>query len=241
MHRIGPLEIGEDIVGSAFRQVLGHHHEAFQGGLGIARIGDGQIDRMLGRNERRVGIAILEVAHRHQVGPGRLVDQGGAVHCRRLGVDRGRQRIVRDLDVFEGVLRLVAVLGHDQDHRLADETYPIHGQGPLVEGQLEDHDEGISELLDVLAGEDGDHAGPLQGRRGVDGNDLGVGVRRAQDGAVQRAGPHRHVVGVAPATSQQGGVFHPLQGLADVFFRLGLPLHRRVPRCQWRLVDTAAL
>ena len=55
--------------------------------------------------------------------------------------------------------------------------------------------------------------------------DIGMGVRRAQDRGVQRAGPVTEIVDETPAAGQQGGVLDALHGLTRP--RDGFDLQRR--------------
>ena len=130
-------------------------------------------------------------------------------------IDDGRQRLVVDLDQFERVFGEIAVArDHDRD-RLADIAHAVDGNRPAFDRRLHaDHQRG-GQLRHFGGGDDGGDARRAPRRLGVDGADFGVGVRRAQDRGVQRAGRNADVVDIAPAPGEKRQVLDPLDRLAD--------------------------
>ena len=180
-----PLEIGEHVVHVGFLPVVRDYHVAFHGGLRIARVVDGNFDHLVGFGKGLVGIAVAEVAVRHDIGAAGGMHQGRAVLGRFPGVDYRRQRLVGDLDVIERILGQVPVFGDYHCHRLADEAHAVDGERPLVHGLAQDDQERVRILLDLLAGKHRHYARLRDRCRGIDGNDFRLGMGRAQDRCVQ--------------------------------------------------------
>jgi hypothetical protein len=178
----------------------------------------GELQRVRGGGQR-----LLDV-------PGLLVVDGGDVvrdlvvdaRARRAGgvhPDDDRSLLVGDPDPLAGVLRDVAVRGHDHDHRLADVVDLAVGQrepGPR-RGQLRVRDEHRQRLGhragEVLVGVDRDDAVEVQARVDVDVDDPGVRVRAAHEGGGQRV--VADVVEVAALAGDQPGVLASADRLAE--------------------------
>ncbi len=110
------------------------------------------------------------------------------------GVGDGGQLLVVHEDEGEGVAGHVGVLGDHRRHLLTLVPHLVGGQHCLgVSG--EGGHPGQVVRLEVLAGDHRHHAGQLGRFFGVDGEDLGVGHRAAQDRHVQHPRQH-HVVDV---------------------------------------------
>jgi len=69
-------------------------------------------------------------------------------------------------------------------------------------------------VLDLLPGQHRQHSRLLQGSRGIDPTDVGVGVRAAEHGHVRHAA-ELHVTGIFPCAGDEAGVFFPLDGGAN--------------------------
>ena len=120
---------------------------------------------------------------------------GAFRRCRGFGIDDGGQRAVLDRDPLGGVLCEVAVLRqHDRD-RLADMAHPIDRQAPLLHRGLDRDGEGPRPAAGILAGHDAGDTRHRQRRRGIDRDQLGMRIGRAQDRGMQRAARHRQIVG----------------------------------------------
>ena len=135
---------------------------------------------------------------------------------RRYRVDDRRQHLVGHLDEVGGVLGPVAIGRGDRDHRLADIAHLVDREAVIVDRVLEADDHRIGLGRHVRAGHDGEN--PRRGERfgRVDGDDLGMGVRRADEGGLQGALPDRHIVDEAALAAQQGAVFDPRHAPADM-------------------------
>jgi hypothetical protein len=81
--------------------------------------------------------------------------------------------------------------------------------------------EGPRPAARILAGDDAIDAGQCQRAFHIDREDLGMGMRRAQDRRMQCIPPHRQIVGEAPGAAQQAGILET----ADITPRIG---HRPV-------------
>ena len=101
----------------------------------------------------------------------------------------------------------------DRDHVLHDRPGAEGGQRRGVLG-------------DVLAGDDADDAGQRLGLRGVDGDDLRVRVRAADDRRVEHP-RELDVVEVPPLAAEEAWVLDPVQALAEP---AALPAPARCPR-----------
>ena len=159
------------------------------------------------------------------------MDQGRVLGGRLQRIDGGGQRLIVHIDVIERVFRLVAVIGDHQGHRLADETHPVDSQRPLIERQAQNDEKRLGLLLDLGPGQHRGDAGPLQGARDIDRDDFRMGMGRAQNGTVQGARRHRQIIGKRRRPGEQDRVFHPLQGLAEIFFFMGGLAHSLLFRC----------
>ena len=151
----------------------------------------------------------------HDVALAGRIQQRRILAHRQIGVDRHRQGLVQHLDGIQCVFGLVAITGYHQRHRLADIAHAIHGQCPVIDGRLDADQEGLGLGLDLAADQHRRHARTLERCRGVDGENLGMGMRRTQDGGVQRVAAHRQVVAELGRAGEQGGVLGTQQGLAQ--------------------------
>src|SRR5581483_6444413 len=123
----------------------------------------------------------------------RVVQPRRARSERRLNRgDRGQRGVV-DLDQLGRVLRLVAVRGDDYGDRLADVADPVASERVLqavlqtgVRGQTQGDRGQVSRQ--VGGGEHRGDAGPRQRPARVDGPNLGVRVRAADDDGVEQPG-----------------------------------------------------
>ena len=115
--------------------------------------------------------------------------------------DRG-QRVVVDADQFRRVLALVAAVGQDQGHGLADVAHPVGREQRLGRDVA-----ALRRGGQVGGGEHGDHPGQLGGRAGVDPGDQRVRDRAAHDGDDR---PRRS----APAAAGRRCTRHPWSAAA---------------------------
>ena len=139
---------------------------------------------------------------------------------RVLEVDDGLERVVGDVDRLDRVVGdRVAVGEHDGD-AVTDEVDRVDGERVVRRVQHVVGDRpGARHRSGPQVGEVGagvDRAHPWHGGRGagVDRHDLGVGVRAAQHGHVQRAG-HLHVVGEHRLAGEQDRVLLAQDTAAD--------------------------
>ena len=121
------------------------------------------------------------------------------------------RRLVADVNQFECVLGLVAVLGYDHGYGIAHVPNHVRCNGRVGDGfQVGVGDGpgagyGVQNALDVSAGINGQHARRRLGRVGVYAGDTRVGVRAAQDGRVDHTG-QLNVVGVGGLPGDQARV-----------------------------------
>lgn len=159
-------------------------------------------------------LAVHDVRVRHMAG---VVVVAAGVQQRRVRRGRGGlvgddgQLLVLDLDLGGGAARGLRVVGGDEGHGLAVVAYDAVGE-----------DRGVLDLQtvvphigrQVVVGEYGVDAGLGERLRGVDGDDLGVRDRGAQDLAPQHV-LVPHVGGVRELAGDLEGAVGPERGLAD--------------------------
>jgi hypothetical protein len=189
------------------------------------------VDEVQLRHVRRLGedrIDLRLVAERPLVAlvVGRGVmkgDAAGLLRGIRHAHHRG-QHLVVDLDRLGGILGLLHRIGHHHGHVVAHVAHLADGEDGvrrlLHRGAVGVVDEPAAGqpahlAVDVLAGEDARHAGHLRGRRGVDGLDRRMRMRRTQEHGVGLVG-QVHVVGVLPGADEEAVVFLAPECLADV-------------------------
>ena len=149
------------------------------------------------------------------------VDEGGAGSERLLQSGHGRQLLVRDLDQLEGLGGGALALGDHGGHGLALVARDLDGEdGAVAEGRT------VVRIAPVQigAGDDGTHAGRGPGAGDVHAEDLRVGVRRAEQLRVERAG-QLHVRDIARAPRHLLGRVDAPHRLPDHAQRLGVRSH----------------
>ena len=166
----------------------------------ISRRGECRLDRRL--------VATLEAIG--QIAGGLVPHQRRAGGERRLRIDHGGQRAVRDRDSLGGVARLFDRLGDDERDRVADMPDAVARQRGT---RRHDHRRDGRDLRDarqcpdsvcieVGGGEDAAHPRHRSRRGRVDAVDQRVAVRRAQDDGVQLAWRGK-ILDVAPGSGQE--------------------------------------
>ncbi|MEY9566784.1 hypothetical protein ABH978_002623 [Bradyrhizobium ottawaense] len=182
-----------------------------------------ELDGVRRLGKRLVHLGGIAVSHRADDVVGRLRPHHGRARFHGLdGVDHRRLHVVLDDDCLCRALRLDAGRRHDGRHGLAGVADDLMGEQSarrhchrLAVGALEDaqrRDAADIVLDEVGAGVDRGHARHRGGCTGVDRDDLGVGMRRAQDVEPQGA-VARLVVDELPLPGQQPLVFQTLDGL----------------------------
>lgn len=147
-----------------------------------------------------------------------VVQDGGAREHGLLRVDHVRELLVRHDHATAALLGLLLAVGDDGRHPLADEADHVvqdPGVHRVLGGVLMAGGR-VQPVGGVVVGEDGVHAGDLEGVPDVDVDDPGVRVRRAQQLHVQQPG-HLDVEGVAGGAGDderpRGGAQGPAHGL----------------------------
>ena len=180
-----------DVELAGLRVEVGDHAARLQRRRVTARVDDVALDDRVGLRERAVGrllVAGLPQRAGQVVALAGLVvaDQRRVVVERLARVDDGRQRLVLDVDQRQRIVGRVLVDGDDERDLLALEADLVAGQyGLRVVGDRRHPRQ--AERLEVLGRDDGGDARVGERARGVDRDDLGVRVRRAQHLAVDHA------------------------------------------------------
>ena len=116
-------------------------------------------------------------------------------------IDDGGTRPVRDVDQLERVLGAGSGRRDDDRHRLADIAHTVDRDRPAFHRRLHADDEAaVKSALTCSPGEDGGNAGQCCAASVSIAEDIGMGVRRAQDRRVQRARPDAEIVDETAAT-----------------------------------------
>jgi hypothetical protein len=187
---------------------------------------EGEAHDMRRRRESGVGRVAVAVAPFEAEIAGRLFRQqrraGGAG---RGGGRHGGQRHVLDRDQLRRVLRLVARLGDDERHRLADVAHLVHSQERLrLEGEgLAGDGIGLGAGAqrresvggDLGGGQHRQHARRGKRRRPIDAVDPRVRMRRAQHHRMDQP-VERQIVEIAAAPGQEAQILPPLRRIADL-------------------------
>ncbi len=178
---------------------VGDRHHRAQAGRGDEVQPVLTLDHGGGGGERGLDVAVAELVA--QVGVIRrppLVHQRRARPHRRHRIEHGGQLCVLDLDEVERCLRDGRALGRHRGDLVAHTADLVRLQRDLVLGEAE------RVLLDLDAGEHGQHAGQRRRPCRVDPHDPRVGVPGSQDLAVDQP-RQRQVVQVARAAGDLVG------------------------------------
>ncbi len=187
--------------------------------VGLAMLREDALDHAMGLAHLSLHIAMRGVLMRQQIGKQRFI------HARRLRVQclphRGhrRQHLIVHRHLLGRVLGGVAVARDDAGDRIALEPHLVDRQRVhlhrLQAFDRRRHPVPRGPSRHVLAGEDGDHAGHLEGGLQIDGGDARMGMGRAHETSVQRT-RNVDVVDVAPVPGQQALVLLARRVRADV-------------------------
>ena len=155
------------------------------------------------------------------------------------GLDRGRQRLVIDLDQFGRITRLRQALGHHHRHRVADMAHALaHHRRARRDGRdravavgqgAEARDRAEAVAGHIRAGQNGEHPRCCGSRCGVERADAGMRVRRAQHMGKGLARTDQ-IVDVAAVPGQKTPILDAPDRLADAVLvhgkRPSIPAYR---------------
>ena len=209
------LEIAQHVVYAFAGLVVGDDDIGLERGLRIARVIDRQRDDTVRLGEALVRIAVGEMTVGRDIGADRRMHERRILLKRGERIDHRRKLAILDLDVVQRVLGEVTVLGDDERHGFADEANAVDRQRPLIHRLAQDDQKRIGIFLDLSAGEDGNNSRARHGCGRIDRQDFRVGMGRAQNGRVQRAGANRQVIREIGAAGEQCRIFDPLHRAAE--------------------------
>ena len=186
--------LGADMHGEVLTALVPHGAAAarLHRHVGLAVLHEAGFHHLVRIGEAAVRIAGGKTLVRHQIVRQRVVHVRGARGERRLDAGHVRQLFVIDPHVFYGVIGNGAVGGDDAGDRVAVEAHLGGGErldGDRMQALDRRRDpQWLRPLRQVVAG--GDHHHAWQGKRfgRVDGDDARVGVQRADEPGMQRAG-----------------------------------------------------
>src|SRR5216684_4581178 len=147
---------------------------------------------LVGTQERRIGIKSL------------------------FGVNKHLQRFVINIDSSYSIGGGIAAGSDDKGDLLHLEMHAVQRQHRFGIGRERGHP-GKSCRVEVLAGDDRDHAGYLHGRADIHVLDESVGIGAAHDVPVKHSGQH-HVVDIIPLPPNKASVFFALVRLSQAMF-----------------------
>ena len=192
----------EPLVDHALRD----HHLGVREGLVDGRVVDLAVRPDAGAHRQR---------REHQVVRKVGVQQGRLAGHRRFGIDHDRQRLVVDRDGVGRVPREVAVAGHHDRYRLADEADdPDRHRAALRSRERQQGRQRTDHPRHLRTGEHLLDAVERFRRARIDGQDAPVRDVAALEREVQHSG-ELDVVDVGPAALDQARVLAPLDALAD--------------------------
>ena len=205
--------------------VLAHGGARLERRGGHARDHEVERGHVGGTLERaRHGVAVARLGDEGDVARRFVPDDGGAGSRRIRGGGDARERLVVHDDPFGGVDGTLAAIGDDQRDRIADMP-----RAPTRQGRTRRREGGraVPPLARTVGGQVPHAVGDELGRREhavhawhctggacVDGDDAGVGVRRAYEHRVELA-RQGHVVRVPATALDQPRVLHTPDRLAD--------------------------
>ena len=181
------LGVSPDRVGLRHRFVLRHDAESFERRRTIAVNRHALIDDRIGFFKGAFHVAVGKRIVPENIRANLFEDQRRVGPERLLRVEHGRQGIVFYLDEIGRVFRGRPVHRGDADHRLADVTHLLIGQGVNFRRVGQRYPAALrpGELRDLLAGDHGVDAGMIEGAAHIDVANLGA---RMQATHVSRVG-----------------------------------------------------
>ena len=120
---------------------------------------------------------------------------------RFLGIDDRWQWPVSNGDALQRILGGVAIARQRHRHGLSDVAHPVDSETPLLHRRLDCNGEGPRPAACILGGDDAFDTRQCQRAFHIDREDLGMGMRRAQDRRMQCIPPHRQIVGEASSAA----------------------------------------
>src|SRR5262245_65858163 len=170
--------------------------------------------------ERAVGIAVEEGTMLDDIAAELLV-QYRSIGCDcRFRLDDRRQRSVLHVNQIDRIFRNIAARCHYYSHGFAKVTHAIDGTGIKRDPISQHVGDRLCHGSYIDAGENADNARQLFRSARIDTKDLGMSVRRAQDGGVPEPRQGREVIDKARLSFEQRGILTPWNALADPLLRV---------------------
>ena len=187
--------------------LLDRHLRLAEGGVGQILVADGPFENV---------VVMLARAMRAGRLAGEILAQHRRILVHRLErIDHERQRLVFDHDLVDAVIGRIAVGGDHEGDFLVLEQHLAVGQHHLhVAGQ--GRHPGEVDGLQRLGGDDREHARHFQRLVAIDRFDARMGMRRADEIAVQHARQFQ-VVDIVALALREADVFDPLALAAHAF------------------------
>ncbi len=169
--------------------------------------------------------AVVELAAEAGVICGARIDQRATNLARTVDIDDDGEVLVIDLDQLQRIFRKRPALGDDGHHSLPGPDHAVERQWQLRGRRhalevVERAGPGRADLCEVLAG--GNEMHPFERARllGIDGDDLRVRMRTAQERGMEHA-RQLEIADIASAPGEQPLGVRPRHGPADIGVRDG--------------------
>lgn len=209
------LKIGQHLIGILAGIVRGDDAIGLDRRAGVAGIANVDGETMRRVRKGLLGVAIAEGAIAGEVAGKAVMQHGRARRECTERIDDGAARTIFDVDELRRILGAGAVDRHDDRNGFADIAHAIDRDRPALDRCLHADDEAVGDGLDVTADQNRRNTREAPGSFNVDGKDVGMRVRRAQDRRVQRAGRDAEIVDEAAAAREQRGVLDALDRTPD--------------------------
>ena len=220
MRRLGALIDRQALIA---RIPVGQHRARLQRHAGVAAENELGLNHFVGPGKGFVDLAGIEIALE-----GEIVAEVG-MNDRRLGSQRRahvcdrRQFIVVDHHLLGSVFGERAAARDDGSDGLALPADAVDGDGVLRRRlqalQMSEHaDPRRDNIREFGSGDHGDHAAHRLGGGGIDADDPGMGIGRAQEHDMRHP-RQAHVADILPPALHQAVEIRPRHGLADVGVR----------------------
>ena len=143
----------------------------------ITRIGIRKLEHTIGRGEGGLRVTVSEAAPADDVRSRFRMQQRRAAGHRALQIGDGGERVVVNADQIAGIFRDITRVGDDDRDRLADIAHAVDGNRKINDRRLNDGRDRTNQIGEIVAGNDGAHAGQHQCTRDIDASNIRMRMR----------------------------------------------------------------
>lgn len=190
---------------------------------GVAAEGELFFHHVRGMRKGVIDRAVVELGPETGVICGARIDQRATNLSCTVDIDDDREVLIIDLDQLQRIFRKRPALGDDGHHGLPGPDHAVERQWQLRSRShalevVERAGPGRADLCEILAGGNEMHAFECARLLGIDGDDLRVRMRTAQEGGMEHARQAK-VADIAPAPGKQPLGVRARHGAADIGIR----------------------